>query len=256
VSTLNNETDVLKELFKKGVGKQTDYMAVAIELQSQQIAYVHLQAQYRTDLLLLNAICGIHDTSNVQLAPPELTVKTDYDRKSSPFFYKFTLESLSFQNQQRVIDTRYRPHLNLFGDAGVNSARLAGIYQSVGFSVGLSFIVPLYDGGHRKLDYKKLDFSELTRQNYQAYFYNQHSLKLTQVHNELTANEQILVRLAQQLKDVDTMLKLTRQQLLNGVTSTIDYVLILRNYKEINNAFNQALIKKQLLISENNYWTW
>ena len=50
-------------------------MAVSIELQSQQIALEQQRTQYRSDLLLLNALCGISDTATVQLAPPALQLK-------------------------------------------------------------------------------------------------------------------------------------------------------------------------------------
>ena len=256
VETLSHETAVLKELFQKGVGKQTDYMSVSIELQSQQILLEDLNTQYRSAVILLNSICGINDTAAVQLATPDLKLKTEYNLSSSPLFYKFSLDSLGFESQHRIVDARYKPHLNLFGDAGLNTSHLLGIQQTLGFSLGLNLLMPLYDGHQRTLDHRKLDLGQRTRKGYRDYFLTKYFLQLAQLSKEIASNDRIIARLQQQQRDAELLLKLTRQQFANGLATTTDYVIALRNHLSISNDLNSATIKKQLLINENNYWTW
>ena len=74
-----------------------------------------------------------------------------------------------------------------------------------------------------------MDLSEYTRKSYQSFFYTKYDLQLQQTRNELAGNERVTAQLQQQqLKDIDILLKLTRQQLMEGTVATIDYVVILR----------------------------
>lgn len=256
VESLRHETEVLKELFQKGIGRQTDYMAVSIELQTQNIQLENFKLLYKSDIILLNSICGIRDTQSIELVPANLQLKTVFNSINSPLFYKFSLDSLSLENQRNLVDVRYRPHLNLFGDAGLNSSHLTGIYQTLGFSFGLTFLMPLYDGHQRNLDYKKIELGQQTRKNYQDYFTNKFSLQRAQISAQIASGERIIVQLQQQQKDAELLVKLIKQQFLNGLATTTDYIVALRNHLNISNELNTALVKKQLLINENNYWTW
>jgi outer membrane protein TolC len=59
----NEENEIVSHFVQSGVCKQTDYLALLIETQSQEILVSQLQGQFRKEQLLLNRLCGLSDTS-------------------------------------------------------------------------------------------------------------------------------------------------------------------------------------------------
>jgi hypothetical protein len=78
-----------------------------------------------------------------------------------PIYYQqFSLISLRFLNQASLIHYSYRPKLDAFADAGLNSSLAYQGYKNFGTSFGMSLIVPIYDGKQRKLKLTKLAIAE------------------------------------------------------------------------------------------------
>ena len=69
------ENEIVKQFVINGVFKQTDYLSLIVATQSQEILVNQLKSQFRKDLLLLNQLCGLTDTSRYELAEPLLFIK-------------------------------------------------------------------------------------------------------------------------------------------------------------------------------------
>jgi outer membrane protein TolC len=173
-----------------------------------------------------------------------------------PQFIKFHLDSLSINNSRKLIDLNYRPQLNAVANAGLNASPLIGIQYAYGFSVGLNFNMPIYDGHQRNLGYKKLEYSEDTRKNYKAFLSTQYKIQLQQIDEGLKANEAIKNQLNKQRTDIQNLLELNKQQLNTGAISITDYTINLRRLLDLQNDLNAAETKELLLINSYNYIVW
>ncbi len=256
IDLLKRETVILKELAAEGMYKQGDLLSFTIELQTQEIAYEQLKVQYKSDLYSLNNLCGILDTSTVVIAPPNVLKHRDFSLELLPAFMKFYLDSLTNTNSKKLIDLNYRPQLSAVANAGLNAVPIVGVEQAYGFSIGLNFTMPLYDGHQRQLGYKKLEYAEDTRRNYKSFLSIQTKIQLQQLDESLRANASIKNLLSKQGTDIQTLLELNKIQLNEGSLSITDYTLNLKRLLDLQNDLNAAEIKELLLINSYNYIVW
>ena len=112
------ENEIVKQFVKNGVCKQTDYLSLLVETQSQEILVNQLKSQYRKDLMLLNQLCGLIDTVRYELDEPQLGIKGTADISKSPSYIQYKIDSVRIENEKSAIDIRYKPKVNWFADAG------------------------------------------------------------------------------------------------------------------------------------------
>lgn len=149
---------------------------------------------------------------------------------------------------------QYRPKLNWFADAGLLSTNPSTLYQHLGYSAGINFSIPLYDGKQRKLQYQKLDITEDTRSNYERFFKKQYSQQVAQLNKDLTATEEMQEQLKLQLKTSEQLMSMVKTLLNSGNISITDFINATKNYNSINRTLNQTQIKVLQIINELNYW--
>jgi outer membrane protein TolC len=250
---LSEERNVLKQLVEHGVYKQTDYLALLIETQTQEMLIKQLKALSDKDTRLLNQLCGINDTGEIKPNLPVINKSFAADPSMSPLFMQFKFDSLKIINGKRTIDVKYQPKLNWFADAGLLSSNLSNIYQHYGFSVGLNFNIPIYDGHQRKLEYQKLDLSENTRANYQVFFKSQYYQQIQQLNNDLEAAIELTADLKNQLSTSEELIKMAKAQLNIGNMLVIDYITALKNYMGIHRNLNQSQLKILQTTNELNF---
>src|SRR5437588_11859143 len=167
-----------------------------------------LQVQYKNDFATLNYLAGIFDTTVVSLAVPNISVVKNFYPDSSVFFLKFRIDSLRLVNNKALIDLGYRPHINLFADAGFQSSLAAPSpsYKNFGTSFGVNFTIPIYDGHQRKLQYSKIDIRERMRQRNKEFFQNQYHQQIAQLTQQLYAIENLLDPIDKQIKYIETLI--------------------------------------------------
>ncbi len=256
IELLKNETVLLQQLNEAGMYKQSDILSFTIEMQTQMIAYEQLKIQYKSDIYSLNNLCGLTDTSMVDVASPNLSKHKDFSLDNLPPFIKFSLDSLTTMNTRKLIDLNYRPQLSAFANAGLNAVPIVGISQAFGFSIGVNFTMPLYDGHQKNLGYRKLDYAEDTRRSYKSFLSLQYRIQLQQLEESMKANEGIKQQLAKQRIDIQNLLEMNKRQLNDGSLSITDYVLNMRRLLDLQNDLNAAEIKELLLINSYNYIVW
>ncbi len=256
IDLLKKETDLLMQLAEAGMYKQSDLLSFKIEMQTQEITYDQLKIQYQSDLFSLNNICGITDTSMVEITTPNLIKHVQYSIENIPPFFKFHLDSLTIINSKTLLDLNYRPQLNAFANAGFNAVPIMPPQQNIGVSFGLNFNLPLYDGNQRKLGYKKFEFMEDTRRNYKEFMGTQYKIQLRQIEENRKANNAIKLQLLKQKSDINNLMEMNKKQLEAGGISITDYILNVRRSLDLQNDLNAAEIKELLLINSTNYITW
>ena len=251
---LTKEETILKKLTQSNVYKQADYLTFLITLQQQDLLVKQFSIQYKNDLNTLKYYCGITDTSTVILQSPEISIKALPGISQSVFFKQFELDSLKITNNKKLVDINYRPKVNLYADAGYNSSLAYSAYKNFGTSFGLSLIMPIYDGKQKQLQYSKIDITEKTRASYQSFFTSQYQQQISQLTKQLTAIEELITDINNQLKYIQALIDADLKLFGSGEMKITDYILTLNNYINAKNLITQNKISHLQIINQLNYW--
>jgi outer membrane protein TolC len=254
IQLLSNEEKILKALTQNNVYKQADYLSFLVTLQQQQLARNQLQVQYKMDYDSLNYLAGIVDTSTTTLQAPGLRVIPNLNAKESPFFLSYNLDSLRIENERSLAEVQYRPKVNLFADAGYQSAFQVTPYKNFGYSFGINLTVPIFDGGQKQLAFKKLDLRKNTLQRKRDFFTNQYEQQLQQLQQQLNELKGLSTSINKQINYLETLIKVNGKLLETGDIRIADYVLALNNYITAKNLVVQNQIAQYQVIQQLNYW--
>ncbi len=251
---LSKEDTVLKKLTERNVYRQTDYLTFLVTLQQQDLSVRQQAIQYQNDLATLNYVSGIVDTSIADLEEPGIALAQLPQPENSVFFYQYTLDSLKLRNDRSVLAFSYKPKVNLFADAGYNSSLADLPYKNFGTSFGFSVAVPIYDGHQKKMQYRKLDISERTRQNYKDFFTRQYSQQVAQLMQQLKATQELIDQINHQIKYSEGLIQVNTKLLVTGDVRIADMVIALNNYLTAKNLLTQNTVSRLQIINQINYW--
>ncbi len=251
---LQDESTLVRQLAEQGIYRQTEYMAVLLELKNQKIALANLGTEYRKELAALNLLCGLTDTAFYQLALPDLRLTGPADPAHSPYFRQFEIDSLRIVNERLLADVPYKPAFRWFTDAGLINNLPEDIYKNFGLSLGLSLTLPIYDGQQRKYNYEKLRIDERTRSGYASYIRQQYNQQLEQLYHELAATQNLIPDVRDQMQLAENILKQDAVLINSGDVPVTEYILALRNYATAKSTLNQYQVKVLQLVNEINYW--
>ncbi|MDB4901138.1 MAG: hypothetical protein JWQ63_419 [Mucilaginibacter sp.] len=254
VDLLTKEEDVLKKLTRANVYRQSDYLTFLVTLKQQELQLSQSRLLYKNDYSTLNYLSGIADTSMVELTEPDLQRTFTPDATNSIFFKKYQLDSLRFVNGRKLIDFSYRPKANIFADGGFNTDFIGPVYRNFGTSFGFNISVPIYDGGQRKLQYKRLSLEEETRESYKAFFNVQYRQQIAQLNQQINENEKLTKQINDQIKYTESLIKVDTQLLQTGDLKITELILAVNNYLTVKNLFTQTTISRLQLINQLNYW--
>ena len=250
---MEKENEIIKQFVKNGIAKQTDYLSLIVETQSQEILISQLKNQYKKDLSLLNQLCGLNDSIWYELSDPEFVIKGTAEITRSPAYIQYKIDSIRIENEKTAIDIRYKPKVSWFADAGFLTSNPWNFYKHFGYSAGLSLSVPLYDGKQRGIEKQKLEFNESSRQVYQTTYYKQYYQQIQQFNEELRNLKDMSVRFNEQLKTSDQLLKALKDQLESGIIQITEYINALKNFKTINRNINLLNMQRLQVINDMNF---
>ncbi|WP_375448339.1 TolC family protein [uncultured Fibrella sp.] len=250
---LSRQNDILKELLRKALFNQSDYLAFRVDWQQSEVNYEGAKVQFLQDILALNTLCNIPEAGLVRLEKPALTPQARFTLDGNPYFLRYRYDSVLVERNRRVIDIFYRPALDLVVNAGTNAISPDLITRRFGYSIGLNFVMPIYDGNQRKLQYQKLDVAQLTIQNYRNQYINRFNLQLRTVNEQLRVNQTLIGLTEKQNTDVENLLTISQTRLYRGDISAIDYLLIVQRYLNVKLTLNQLTVQQQRYINTFNY---
>ena len=147
-------------LVRNGMASQSDVDAVSVELLKARQQACALQEQRKAYVLMLATFTGMQLNDSVSLdrpAPPE----TDLTANNRPELLLFQAQSQLNDSRRKVLDSRLRPQLGLFGVAAYHNKPF-GMMNSANLAAGISLnwnIGALYT---RRNDLRDI---ELQRQN-------------------------------------------------------------------------------------------
>ncbi len=251
---LKEEGLILKKLTQNSVYKQTDYLIFLSTIKNQEYTVLQFQQQYQNDLGLLNYLAGEVDSTFVKLKKPEIELKLIQNQEKSIFFKQFEIDSLKYQNQNKLIDNAYKPQLSLLADAGYLSSFTVNPHKNFGVSVGAGLIIPIFDGGQRSLNHQKISVGIETNAAFKSNFTKQYQQQLLLLNQKLKQAKASEKQLQSQLIIVEALIEANKKLLVTGDALITEYVLALGNLIAIKNAISQNQINTLQLVNEINYW--
>ena len=247
------ENEIIRQFVLQGLCKQTDYLSLQIETQTQEILVSQLESQFEKDLRQLNQLCGLNDTASYRLSLPDLKISGTSDIKKSPLFIQYKIDSLRIENEKTAIDVRYRLKMNWFADAGFLTSTPWNFYRHFGYSAGVTLSIPVYDGHQKNLEKQKLSLVENTRSAYENNFRNQFDQRIQQLDYELKLLRTMTSRLEKQLSTSEQLVNTLRGQLETGIIQMTEYINAVKNLRYINKNLSDNHIRIQQVINELNY---
>jgi outer membrane protein TolC len=244
-----------QRLAQQGIFKASDILLLKIEVEHQQMQMQSFIAQFKNDLGSLNTLCAITDTTNYALSDPHL-IFTDTIVQQSNYLRQFLLDSMMTQSQQLLFELKYKPQVSAFTDAGLNTSTLHAPYNHIGFSFGVNFSVPLYDGGQRDINRQQTEIKFNTGTAYRNYFTDQRTQQLENFHTQITLAEGRIKNLEQQLTEYTSVLNLYKDALNSGEISIMDYLVVFRNALQAQQDVIYQQLQKNMAINAFNYWNW
>jgi outer membrane protein TolC len=247
------ENNIVKEFVKNGLCKQTDYLSLQVETQSQEILVSQLKNQYRKDLLLLSQLCGLSDSAWYELSEPQIVIKGVPDITRSPSFIQYKIDSVRIENEKAAIDIKYKLKINWFADAGFLTSNPWNFYRNFGYSAGLGMNIPVYDGKQKVIEKQKLEFSENSRKAYENNYRVQYYQQIRQLNFDLRALDEMAEKLDDQLKTSGQLVNVLKDQLEAGIIQMTEYINAVKNYKSITRNKNLVNVQKLEVINEMNF---
>jgi len=254
VELLSQEEGLLKELTRANTYKQADYLTFLVTLKQQQLLLFQARSQYKNDYTTLNYLSGILDTAMVDLSDPDIHRNLPPEAGGSIFFTKYRIDSLRLISERKILDFTYKPKANIFADAGYNTDFSDQPYKNFGTSFGFSLTLPIFDGGQRKLVYKKLSLEEDTRRYYKSFFDVQYRQQIAQLNQQINENENLITQINDQIKYTESLIKVDTQLLQTGDLKIADLILAVNNYLTVKNLLTQTTVSRLQLINQLNYW--
>lgn len=252
---LSSEEQILKKLTRSNVYRQVDYLSFLVTYQQQNLALQQLDLQYKNDYATLTYLSGLIDTTVSKLEEPAMTVYIADTGDSSVFRLKYTTDSLRLVNARDLINLGYKPRINLFADAGIQSSLQLQPYKNFGYSFGINYLIPIYDGGQKRLQQSKINIAERTRVRNKEFFMRQHDQQIAQLTQQLTATNNLLALIRKQIKYIETLIQANGRLLVTGDIKLTDYILAINNYITAQNLIVQNRVARLQIINQINYWS-
>ena len=251
---INEQKVVVNKLVENGLLKQSDLLLVSIEQQTQQNTLAMYKSIYRRDLMDLNILCGINDTSLIAINNLDLTISSSVSQ--SNFTEKFRLDSLNLLAAQKNFELKYKPQLSAYANTGLNGVYVPTLPNRFGLSGGLNFSVYIFDGKQKSLNKKKTDILIKSTQSYKSNFITQNTIRKYKILAEISSlNDRIVISI-NQLKDYKQLLEYYKKEVITGQQSVVAYITTIKNLAALQRDYVLMQSSKLLLINTYNYWNW
>jgi outer membrane protein TolC len=248
---LDEQLKIMQKLVENAIYKQTDLILLQIEVQNLNSEYKIYQAEYLTNLYDLNLICGISDTSKVDLQDINLTLKAE-TVLSSNFLTAYKLDSLNIVADQDVNELKYKPQLDLFADAGLNAAYLP-TFNRLGLSAGIAFTWNIFDGRQRNILKERSNINLQTLEFEKKNFLTQNDISKNKILNQIEAVDQRIILSEQQTYQYDKLYEAYTKELSQGEVSVMDFKNLLKDIAANKQEILLLKMERLLMINSYNY---
>jgi outer membrane protein TolC len=249
---LSSRLLIMQKLVENAIYKQTDLMLIQIEYKNYELEMKTFQAEYQNNLYDLNLLCGINDTSLVNIQDINLQLNPEITAQSQ-FLNTYKLDSLSIAAEQSIFGIKYIPKLSFFANAGMNAVYVPA-FNRLGFSTGLTFSWNIFDGNQRKIVNEKSAIGIETIDFQKSKFIIQRDINKNKILNQINSLNQRINLSEEQLEQYEQLLKVYQNELTQGDISVIDFRNIVRDRVTKKQQSIMLQMEKQLLINSYKYW--
>jgi outer membrane protein TolC len=255
IALLDRQKTVVITLASHGLFKFTDISLLDIEYQNQIINLKKQEMLYKQDLLDLNLLAGIDDSSYRTIAAPDSILHKN-EVNSSNFTAQFLLDSLKLDLDQRQLELNYKPQLNFFINAGLNAVTYINIQKKFGFSTGFNFTFSLYDGNQVGLNKQLTTIKKNILSNNKNSFIRLNLIRKTNILKKFDDLESLKKAQQTLVENYRSLLDIYANEIPSGQTTVIDFINLLKNYYSAENDLLSTQYQRVTLINEYNYWNW
>ncbi|MCL4483412.1 MAG: TolC family protein [Bacteroidetes bacterium] len=254
LAELSGQVKLMQKLVENAIYKQSDLMQLKIEYDNFKLNDERARSDFRSNLYDLNLLCGIKDTSTVDLREidPQIKIKPAY---TSGFLNSYRLDSLNISAEQNISGLKYKPQINFFANAGMNAVYLPTLNR-LGLSAGLTLKWNIFDGQQRKLSRQKTAINLQTLNFEKQHFITQQEINKNALLNQIASLDKRKTMANSQLEQYEQLLKVYRAQLAQGEISVIDFKTMLRDLAYKRQECALLDLEKQALIISYNYWNY
>jgi outer membrane protein TolC len=252
--TIQKQLQLTENLMKSGQVKQSDYLLLKIESENQKLSAEHGYIDFEMNLSELNTLCGLQDSSSVQLSNIDLQYVEN--KNFSKFLQQFSNDSLLVQNQQSIFETKYSPKISLFFNTGLNAVDLENIERKFGINAGINFSLPIYDGNQKSLTRQQTQISLKTIEAYKENQKIQVSNKIKNANGQIIFYKQNLKNISDQVETYGSMMKIAQMELMKGQRSMVEFITLIKNYLDLKKNYVSSEIDYLKAINQYNYWNW
>ena len=252
---VRDQTQVTETLARNALLYQADVQLLKIEASRLATNLDVLEAAHRSQLLDLYTLCGMRDTSSITLETADLHLSED-GSPASAFTEQYRLDSLQLRTSQALFNLRYKPQLNVFTSAGLNTAYAPDIPQRFGWQAGLRFTQVIFDGHQRQTSDKRIEILSTITALQTNFFQDQNAVRKTRIREQLKALDEQDSATRRQALGYDSLLTLYRAQVMAGQLSVINYLTVLGSRAELQQDMAAIAYHRELLVNEYNYWNW
>lgn len=251
---LDEQLNIMRKLVDNAIYKQSDLLLLEIEKQNDELNTKSFEDDYKSNLFDLNLLCGIKDSSVVDIQEMDVELKQETS-SNSQFLTSYKLDSMSIVADQSISELKYKPQLGAFADAGLNAVNIP-TFNRLGFSVGLTFSWNLYDGNQRKLEREKVNLNINSLQFDKNHFITQQEINKNKIKSQLKALDERGIILENQLNQYDKLYKVYENELAHGLVSVMDFKNLLKDITVKKQDYLLQKMEKQLLVNSYNYWNY
>ncbi len=248
---LDGQVRILKKLVENAIYKQTDLMILQIEIQNYMAESKMYQSEYMTNLYDLNLICGINDTTLVELQEINFILNPD-KVVFSKFSTGYKLDSLNIIADQAIYELKYKPQLDLFANAGLNAVYIPA-FNRLGFSTGLTFTWNIFDGRQRDIQREKSYINLQTLEFEKQTFLTQNDISKNKIINQIIVLNQRIIFNDHQTDQYNKLYNAYTKELSQGEASVMDIKNLLKDIAAKNQEALLLKMEKQYLINSYNY---
>lgn len=253
---LKEQTKIVEQLVESSISKQSDLTLLRIESDNNDGLYATYRATYKKDLMDLNVLCGINDTAYVILQDIVLQPKTSESALTSCYLRKYQLDSMNIISTQNIFETKYKPQLNLYSNAGLNAVYAPYILNRLGISAGLNLTWNLFDGNQKAITRKETDLQLQAVAHYRDNFLQQNTVRKNKILAELKSYTDRELIAQNQLKEYDILLTSYKKEIIQGQMSILNYITTLKSMVAVRRDYLVLKTNELLLTNAYNYWNW
>lgn len=256
INLIQDQRIIVQKLVNSALLKPSDLALLNIELKDYESKVLLNRTYYRRDLMDLNLLCGINDTTLVTLDTLELHVLNQMPSVMSAYLEKYRLDSLNLMAAQKVFETKYKPQVNVFANTGLNAVNISTLPRRFGVGAGVSVIWNFYDGRQKEISQRKTKILLQSVEAYRGNFLAQNDVRKSRYLVELNSYKEQADLLQQQANEYMEVINSYKKEIINGQVSVINFINVLKNMTSVQRDLSLLQTNQLLLINAYNYWNW